>query len=152
MIEFENIIEIKRPVEDVFSFVSNFEHNPKWNYYVLEVKKTTAGPAQAGATFYQTRRADSQFFTITEYEPGKRVTIQTMTDSRPAFEMSFSFQSVDDGTRITDKWKLELGLPLFIEKLAKWKVKKAVKQNLVKLKELLENGRVQLQDGRSVKI
>jgi hypothetical protein len=47
---------------------------------------------------------------------------------------------------------LDSAKPLLIEKLAKIKVKKAVMQNLIKLKELLENGSVQLQDGRLVQI
>ena len=39
MMEFENTIVIKKPIKEVFAFISNFENIPKWNYYVLEVKK-----------------------------------------------------------------------------------------------------------------
>jgi uncharacterized membrane protein len=152
MIEFENIIEIKNPVAEVFEFISNFENISKWNYYVLEVKKMTEGPIKVGTIFHQIRKIDNQSFKIIEYEPGKKISIQTLPNSRPAFEMNFSFNPMEKGTRLTDTWKLDSGKPGIIEKLAKLKVKKAVMQNLIKLKELLENGSVQLQDGRSEKI
>jgi hypothetical protein len=45
-------------------------------------------------------------------------------------------------------WKLDLGKPALLEKLAAARVKSAVAENLEKLKQLLEEGRVVLQDGR----
>jgi uncharacterized membrane protein len=152
MIEFENTIEIKKPINEVFAFISNFENIPKWNYYVLEVKKITEGSIKVGTTFHQTRKIDDQSFQIIEYEAGKRVSIQTLPNSRPAFEMIFSFNPVGTETQLVDKWKLDSGKPGFIEKLAKMKAKKAVMQNLKKLKELLEEGSVTLQDGRLAQI
>ncbi|MEE4310252.1 MAG: SRPBCC family protein [candidate division KSB1 bacterium] len=148
MIEFENVIEIEKPVREVFAFVSNFENASKWNYYVLEVKKTTEGPVKVGTTFYQTRKTDNQSFKIVEYEPEKKVSIQTLPDSKPSFEMRFSFEPVKEGTRLIDNWKLDSGKPGLIEKLAKIMVQKAAKENLKKLKKLLETGKVELQDGR----
>jgi uncharacterized membrane protein len=152
MIEFENTIKIKRPINEVFAFISNFENIPKWNYYVLEVKKITEGSIKVGTTFHQIRKIDNQYFEIIEYEAGRRVSIQTLPNSSPAFEMIFSFNPVENGTQLVDKWKLNSGKPGLIEKLAKMKVKKAVRQNLTKLKELLENGSVKLQDGRLAQI
>ena len=35
MLAFENTIRIDRTVAEVFAFLSDFEHIPKWNYYVL---------------------------------------------------------------------------------------------------------------------
>jgi hypothetical protein len=45
-------------------------------------------------------------------------------------------------------WKLDLGKPALLEKLGAARVKSAVAENLEKLKQLLEEGRVVLQDGR----
>lgn len=152
VIEFENTIEIEQPIDIVFPFVSNFENVPKWNYYVLEVKKTAAEPIATGMIFHQTRKTDQQSFKIIEYEPGKTVSIQTLPGSQPSFEMHFSFEPIEEGTRVIDKWKLETGKPVFVEKLAKTRVKKAVKENLEILKKLLENGKAQLQDGRIIQL
>ena len=44
MIEFETMIRINRPIAEVFAFLSDFENIPKWNYYVLEVRKLSRGP------------------------------------------------------------------------------------------------------------
>jgi hypothetical protein len=57
---------------------------------------------------------------------------------------------LDEGgkTRIVDNWRLDLGKPAFLERLAAAKVKSAVAENLKRLKQLLEEGRVILQNGR----
>jgi hypothetical protein len=55
-----------------------------------------------------------------------------------------------DTTRLRDEWKLDTGRPALLERLAHGRVKSAVSENLAKLKELLEEFRVVLQDGRRV--
>src|SRR5215216_6413322 len=110
MLHFKNKLEIHRPVADVFSFISNFENMPKWNYFVLEVRKLSGGSIGLNTTFRQIRKTDSQEYKITEFEPNRRVTV---------------------------------------EKLAGGNVKSAVTENLQKLKQLLETGKVILQDGRT---
>lgn len=150
MIEFENQVVVERPIEQVFAFVSDFRNVPKWNYFVQTVDQTSAGEPGVGTTYHQVRRTDQQRFRITDYRPPEAVTVKTEPGSRPAFEMRFTFESVDGGTRITDALQLELGIPGLLEKLATGRVKGAVMDNLTKLKTLLETGRVRLQDGRVV--
>jgi uncharacterized membrane protein len=152
MIQFENNIDIRQPIDKLFSFISNFENISKWNYYVLEVKKTTEGPIKFGTTFYQTRKTDSQSFKIIQYEPNKIVTIQTLPGSYPIFEIRYSFEQIGTDTRIFNEWKLELGKNIIIEKLIFKKIKKAIMENLSKMKQLLEKGNVQLQDGRIINL
>jgi hypothetical protein len=60
------------------------------------------------------------------------------------------FQADDGSTIIVDRWELSFGLFGPLETLAGNRVKSAVKENLKKLKELLETGNTILQDGRSV--
>jgi uncharacterized membrane protein len=55
VLEFENIIHIDRPVEEVFAFLSDFESIPKWNYYVLEVRQLSEIPIGVGTTYHQIR-------------------------------------------------------------------------------------------------
>jgi uncharacterized protein YndB with AHSA1/START domain len=36
MASFENTVIIRRPVEEVFSFLADFENVPRWNYAIVE--------------------------------------------------------------------------------------------------------------------
>jgi uncharacterized membrane protein len=150
MIEFTNQITIDRPIDEVFGFVADFENVPKWNYYVLDVRKTSDGPVGVGTTFHQVRKTDEQDFRIVVYRPDRQVTIETLPSSKPEFEMSFRFEPKGAGTQITDHWRLDTGRNPLLERLGARRIKSAVLENLGKLKELLEAGRVRLQDGRRV--
>ena len=150
MLEFENIIRIERPVGAVFAFLSDFENIPKWNYYVLEVRRLSEGPTGIGTTYLQVRKTDQQDFRIIEFEPDHMVAVKTLPQSSPSFERRFTLYEEGDTTRLRDQWKLDTGKPALLERLARGRVKSAVAENLAKLKELLEEGRVILQDGRQV--
>jgi uncharacterized membrane protein len=148
MLEFENTIRVSRPIDEVFTFLSNLENIPKWNYYVLEVRKTSEGPLRIGTTYHQVRKTDQQDFRIIELEQNHAVAVKTLPQSSPGLEMRFTLSEEENSTCIRDEWKLETGRPALLERLAAGKVKSAVAENLAKLKELLEKGQVILQDGR----
>jgi uncharacterized membrane protein len=148
MIQFRNQVVVERPIDEVFGFVSDFENVPKWNYYVLDVSKTSDGPTGVGTTFHQVRKVDAQDFQIVTYQPNREVTVQTIPPSTPEFEMRFTFEPDGNRTRISDEWKLETGRPALLERLGAGRIESAALENLGKLKTLLETGKVRLQDGR----
>jgi uncharacterized membrane protein len=151
VLEFENTIPIDRPIDEVFAFLSDFENIPKWNYYVLEVSQLSESPIGTGTTYHQVRKTDEQVFRIIEFEPNNTVAVKTLPKSSPSFERRFAlYMRRGDTTRIRDQWKLDTGRPALLERLARGRVKSAVSENLTKLKELLQEGRVVLQDGRQV--
>ena len=150
MLEFENTIPIERPIDEVFAFLSDFENIPKWNYYVLEVRQLSESPIGIGTTYHQVRKTDQQDFRIIEFEPNHTVAVKTLPQSSPSFERRFTLYEEGETTRIRDQWKLDTGRPALLERLARGRVKSAVSENLTKLKELLQEGRVVLQDGRQV--
>jgi uncharacterized membrane protein len=150
VLEFENTIAIDRPIDEVFAFLSDFENIPKWNYYVLEVRQLSESPIGIGTTYHQLRKTDQQDFRIIEFEPNHSVAVKTLPQSSPSFERRFTLYEEGDTTRIRDQWKLDTGRPALLERLARGRVKSAVAENLAKLKELLEEGRVVLHDGRQV--
>ena len=150
MLEFKNTIRIDRPIEEVFAFLSDFENIPKWNYYVLEVRQLSENPIGIGTTYHQVRKTDEQDFHITEFEANRTVAVKTLPQSSPSFERRFTLYEEGNTTLIRDEWKLDTGRPVVLEKLAGGRVKSAVAENLAKLQELLEEGRVVLQDGRQV--
>jgi carbon monoxide dehydrogenase subunit G len=149
---FENTIRIDRTVAEVFAFLSDFEHIPKWNYYVLEVRQLFDTPIGAGTTYHQVRKSDEQDFRIIEFQPNHTVAVKTLPQSSPSFERKFTLYEEGDTTRLKDEWKLDTARPLILERLAGGRVKSAVAENLAKLKELLEEGRVVLQDGRRISL
>jgi hypothetical protein len=150
VLEFENTIPIYRLIDEVFAFLSDFENIPKWNYYVLEVRQLSESPIGIGTTYHQVRKTDEQDFRIIEFEPNHSVAVKTLPQSSPSFERRFTLYEEGDTTRIRDQWKLDTGRPALLERLARGRVKSAVAENLAKLKELLEEGRVILHDGRQV--
>jgi uncharacterized membrane protein len=150
VLEFENTIAIDRPIDEVFAFLSDFANIPKWNYYVLEVRQLSESPTGIGTTYHQVRKSDQQDFRIIEYEANNTVAVKTLPQSTPSFERRFILYEEGETTRIRDQWKLDTGRPALLEWLARTRVKSAVSENLTKLKELLEGGRMVLQDGRQV--
>lgn len=148
MLEFENAIRVDRSIAEVFAFLSDLENIPKWNYYVVEVRKLSDGPIGIGTTYHQVRKTDEQDLRIAELDQNHKVTVKTLPQSSPGLEMRLTLYEEGDTTRIRDEWKLDTGWPGLLERLGAQRVKSAVAQNLTKLKELLEEGQVVLQDGR----
>lgn len=151
MIKFTNRIKINRPIDEVFTFVSDFENVPKWNYYVTQVTNLSNHELQKGTVYHQIRKSDQQKFEVLDYIPNQRVVVKTLPGSNPEFRIECLFEGDSQLTEFTYNWDLEFtnsGLGGIIDKLAKNKVKNAVRQNMSKLKQLLESGTVTLQDGR----
>jgi len=150
LIRFSNALVINRPVEEVFEFIADFENMPKWNYFVVSVRKVTAGPISIGTSFDQVRKTDRQQYEIAEYVPNHEVSVKT-TLPAPLLKMRFTFEDMGAATRLTDEWELETGRGPLLELLGRMKIKLAVADNLAKLKQLLETGETRLQDGRTMK-
>jgi hypothetical protein len=56
---FENTVMIRRPIEEVFGFLSDFENVPKWNYAIVETHKVSQGPVGVGTIYQQVRSVPS---------------------------------------------------------------------------------------------
>ena len=65
----EESIEINRPLQEVFDYVSDVGNFPEWMAHVLEVRKDTAGPPQQGDKFTVAIRSVGRRFE-TPYERG----------------------------------------------------------------------------------
>ncbi len=148
-LRFDNEIIIHRPVDEVYAFLSNFENMPKWNYYLVSVKKTSAGDIGVGTVFHQIRKTDAQDYRIVELHYPGTIAVETLPPERKLL-MRFTLTHLGPHTRLMDTW--QIAAPFFIAPFIKPFVKKAVAANLQKLKTLLENGEVVLQDGRGIKL
>lgn len=148
---FETGLAIRRPVEEVFEFVSDFSHLPLWNYYILSTTPEDSGPPRIGLRYRQMRKTDTQHFEICELVPQRVAAVRMLPPMMPA-TMRFTFRPVHQGTWLSDEWSLRTPIPIpgFVAGLVTRPIKVAVEQNLAKLKTLLETGVVELQDGRRV--
>jgi uncharacterized membrane protein len=149
MFKFENSIVIDLPVDEVYDFVADLTSIPKWNYYVQSVTPTSDNPDTEGATYHQVRKNDAQNLKISRSEAGQVLVIESIPPSKPELRREMMFQADGNSTRLLDKWQLDMGVPGLLEPLAARRAKAGVKENLGKLKTLLETGKVTLQDGRS---
>jgi uncharacterized membrane protein len=152
MIQIRNELLINKPKEDTFKFLSQFENIPLWNYYVKSVKKISSNNSGSGTIYHQIRKNDQQKFKVIEYNPPGLIAIETIDDSSPRFRRTFKLNQTNDQTLLDDTFEVDTGSPVILERLLKNKVKKAVSNNLHNLKDLLENGKTILPDGRSVHI
>ena len=146
--KFQNVIEIQAPINDVFEFVADMRNMPKWNYFVTRVTQENGDGPEIGARYHQTRKTDSQRYEIIHYEPRQSLIIKTIPGSSPRFERHLRFETSAIGTRLIDEMTLHTGYPGILERVVVGRTRRAVAENLGKLKELLEYGQTQLQDGR----
>lgn len=150
MISFVNTLSILEPVEKVFTFYTSLENLPKWNYYVEQVTKTTKHIHGQGAAYHVKRKKDEHWLTIMETRANKLFIVQTAPDARIYLERHTRFEAVGEATVIEDEMIINTPIPNLIERLLQKGTKKSVLENLRKLKQLLETGSTQLQDGQQV--
>ena len=149
MITLKNTILIEVLLPEVFAFVSDPRNNPKWNYYIVQVEKLNSLEGE-GAAYLQTRKTDRQKLKVMDYQENERLVVQTLPGERPAARRTMVFEAEGNRTRILDQLDLLVPIPGFLSGWLGKRPGNAVRQNLEKLKELLESGSVVLQDGRSV--
>jgi uncharacterized membrane protein len=143
MIQLEKSVLIERPVEDVFSFIFNFENESKWCEEVVRTQKTSEGPIGVGSTFtdhveFMGKTIESSY-EILAYELNKTVTIKTLSGPVP-FVATYSFDDADGVTKLSILAEAEpggffkLATPIIRRQLDKqWE------RNFANLKQLLES-------------
>jgi carbon monoxide dehydrogenase subunit G len=140
---FENTVTIRRPVDDVFAFLADFENVPRWNYAIVETRKVSPGPVGVGTTYRQTRsvpRSSEEAFEVTVFEPSSRLEVQGDLGAFRA-KVSYALEPTGSGTRLTNAVELgSSGLLALVGPLATSRVKHAVAANLETLKQILEGG------------
>jgi Polyketide cyclase / dehydrase and lipid transport len=142
MATFENTVMIRRPVQDVFAFLADFENIPTWNYAIVETKKTSPGPVGPGSTYRQIRsvpRRSEEGFEVTVFEPTSRLEIHGDIGPFTA-TIGYLLASEGNGTSLTNVVDLEppAGPLRLLAPLATSRVKTAVAANLDKLRQILE--------------
>jgi|KBSMisStaDraftv2_1062788.scaffolds.fasta_scaffold1007421_2 uncharacterized membrane protein len=142
MIDFQTSIKIERPIQEVFSYVSDPGNLPAWNAAVRAIRPTTQGPAHVGSTYSMERqlpagRATNQLEIVVRDRPSEFV-IRTTSGPTP-FLYRYRFASADDKTVIHLDGQVVLpAVAELLPRLGRRAVKQGVNDNLMTLKLILE--------------
>ena len=145
MIAIEHSVVIDRPVEAVFSFVTDLDNAPVWQAWAEEAHVTSEGPLGAGAEYVYTtrflgRRIESKG-KITVFDRNSRYGWKVTSGPMPS-EADYTFESGDGGTRITGRGTAEAaGVFKLAEPVLGRMLKRQVVADVDNLKDLLEAGK-----------
>jgi hypothetical protein len=142
MIKHEITIQVNRPVEAVFAFVTDGHNLAKWQADLMEHESLTSEPPCVGSRFREVRqirgRPTEIRAHITEFEVNRR--FATQTETFPQVNVSYSIQPENSGTRINYEFVMKAsGLMRLIEPMISGSIIKGSKADLEKLKHVLES-------------
>ena len=140
---FENSVVIHKPVKRVFEFVTNFKNNIKWQTDILNVEMTTDGPLRQGSTYrcvnkFMGMRIEAEAY-ITDYIPDKLCSFK-ITSKYLTADSNYFFEPADIGTKFTTSGLVDLKSFKFTKMLFKRNVYRQIKNDMIVLKNVLENG------------
>jgi uncharacterized protein YndB with AHSA1/START domain len=145
MLSVEYSVVINKPVEQVWNFLTDFQNTPKWDIGVLETRQTSQGAKGLGTTFQNIGpflgRDSIREYKVTVLEPNHKVTVKLITPSKlvQQAEVSYIFESVNEGTKLTSSGGVEFsGFFKLIQPILMQRAKKDSQGDLDNLKHLLE--------------
>ena len=136
-------IDIMRPPEEVFAFITNFENNPKWQNGMKSCKFTSEGPVGVGTTYDQVAsflgRTIVTKFEVIEFEPDRKVKFVSRESTFP-LRILRSVEPIEGGTHVHAIIEGEPTGFLFklLGPLLDRMVAKSINRDYAKLKSLLE--------------
>jgi uncharacterized protein YndB with AHSA1/START domain len=103
---FEATTVIDRPIDEVFAFLADGTNDPKFSPRVLEIAKTTDGPAGVGTTYASTVKdagiKTKREFKITEFDPPTKIRWSEVSKNLvSAPEGGYDLAPEGNGTRVT---------------------------------------------------
>lgn len=142
---FENTVTIRRPPDDVFAFLADFENVPSWNHAIESTTKTSAGPVGVGSTYRQIRsrpRRSEEWLEVTAFEPAAHLGVEGVIGRFHA-RLDYRLEPSEAGTRLLNGVELDAASAVskLLAPLAVSRVKAAVAENLDSLRRILESGR-----------
>jgi hypothetical protein len=146
MIEFDTDIRIDRPIEDVFSYVSEVGNLPSWNSAVTAVHRTRASATgEVGATYALERTLPTgpahNDLEVVDHRRPTAFAIRTTSGPTP-FVYRLHFASEGGATVVRLEAEVRLGGAAdLLGPLARRAVRGGVDENLATLKRILETRR-----------
>ncbi len=142
--KFENSVVINQSVEQVFDFVSNLRNNAKWQTDILELEMTSENHFGPGASYrclnrFMGKHIESEGV-VTDYTPDKTCCIR-ITNGSITGECNMFFEAVGDGTKFTASGEMDVRYFKLLKMIAARKINQQIKNDMLKLKYILENGK-----------
>ena len=143
MVKVETSIAIDRPVEVIFSFVTDRRNDIVWQSGLLEARQISDGPFDVGATYFQLMEFLGQkiesTYEVTAFEPNRKMGFKSISGPIPV-QGEIAMEPGSNGTEVSIMFKADPG-GLF--KMAGPIFGRVAKQqwesNLATLKDLLED-------------
>ena len=139
----EESVEINRPLQEVFNYVSDVGNYPEWMAHALEVRKDTPGPPQQSNSFVVAIKSVGRRFETpyerTAYEADRRYTDRAVGGPIPNQQWHSDFQEVPSGTLFTRAVDVESGgLLKLLQPLQKRAAERQLRKDLKTLKGVVE--------------
>jgi carbon monoxide dehydrogenase subunit G len=104
VIRIELPVEVARPVQDVFAYVTDLERLSEWQPNVISVTRETEGPLRQGTRLREVRRGPfgrnvEAIVEVSAYEPDRRFDLRIVSGPLP-IDGSHEFHGTDGGTRV----------------------------------------------------
>lgn len=145
-IRYEHAVVVERPVEPVYTFVSDVANAPRWMPWADEIRILDEAEA-TGVAEGQRRLIKQTDFGIqnetvleaTKVEPGRSYTFETVAGATD-FRGTYHFEPVEAGTRLTRTYQVKLsGLARILEPVMARRMKRRWQADLERIKEVLED-------------
>jgi hypothetical protein len=153
MMKFDLNTNIYRPVQQVFAFVTTPENDFYWQYGTLTSDKISRGEMSVGTLFrtvghFMGRRFES-VYEVTEFMPNQRYGFKSQSGPMDSYTL-YTFEIMKGATKISHSTQISLGEPFKSNPITAEKtVKKAYRENLALLKDILESSRVETPSQRT---
>ncbi len=131
--------EITKPVEEVFAFVSDPAHDPKWRQDVLSAELIAGEPGKVGASYRHEvkmigRRTMQGSVEVTESRPNDLFACRVSGGPFPV-DLTFKVENLGGRSGLTVSVRFEGGA---MGKIVAPKIRREVERDVTTLKELLE--------------
>ena len=136
-------VEINRPLQEVFNYVSDVDNYPKWMAHVLGVRKEMPGPPRESDRFVVVIKSVGRRFETpyerTSYEADRGYTDRAVGGPIPNHQWHSGFEETPRGTSYTRTVHVESsGLLKLLEPLQKRAADRQLRKDLQKLKGVVE--------------
>lgn len=140
----ETSVLIDRPVDEVFSYVSNRENDAEWRDEVKSVKRLTPPPDERGSRYLETVEFDGVSadltLEVTQYLPNEQIQFEVeATGKKIKAIFGFHGEPYNSVTRVTFQTEADVGGPQgLLDKMLDEAVTRYAQRDLGHLKSLLE--------------
>lgn len=144
MLRIDFALEIDRPVEDVFSYLTDLDNLPQWQSSLVEMRAETDEPMRVGTRLIEVRkflgRRMESTVEVTEYEPNRRWALRVVDGPVP-YRVEHTLEASNGGTRLA--WVAEGDPGRFFkvaEPLVARQAERQFRGDFETMKDILESG------------